>query len=86
MPNALSAQPNQLPAQAQQAPAPNHAQTVAALRHFYMIGKELRGLLADPNVGKSDIRSALIESGHEACRGSDRSADRSRSADGELPG
>jgi hypothetical protein len=62
MPNALTAQPNGMPMQAQQAPAPDHAQTVAALRHFYMIGKELRGLLADPNVGKSDMRSALIDS------------------------
>jgi hypothetical protein len=47
--------------QQQQAPAPTHAQTVAALRHFQIIGKELEGLLLNPEIGKADIRSAIID-------------------------
>lgn len=47
--------------QQQQMPAPSHAQTVAALRHFQMIGKELEGLLLNPDLGKADMRSAIID-------------------------
>lgn len=49
------------PGQQPQAPAPTHAQTVAALRHFQEIGKELEGLLLNPEIGKVDIRSAIID-------------------------
>jgi len=59
MPNALTAPANQMPAQA---PAPNHAQTVAALRHFSMIDKQLKALLNNPNLGKVDIRKSVIDS------------------------
>lgn len=52
-------------AQAQQSPsaspAPTHAQTVAALRHFSAIGKVLDGLLLDPAAGKSDMKSQIID-------------------------
>jgi hypothetical protein len=49
------------PQQPPQMPAPTHAQTVAALRHFQTIGKELEGLLLNPDIGKTDIRSAIID-------------------------
>ncbi len=45
----------------QQPPAPTHAQTVAALRHFDALRKELTGLLKNPDCGKSNIRSAIID-------------------------
>lgn len=50
------------PAQQQNAPPPpTHAQTVAALRHFDAIKGELKTLLANPALGKSDIHSAIID-------------------------
>lgn len=49
------------PQQQQQAPAPSHQQTVAALRHFSAIEDELRGLLADPDLGKADMKSKIID-------------------------
>jgi hypothetical protein len=49
------------PQGAQQAPAPSHQQTVAALRHFGMIEKELGGLLADPDLGRTDMKSKIID-------------------------
>lgn len=42
-------------------PPPSHQQTVAALRHFGAIEKELTSLLADPEVGKADMKSKLID-------------------------
>jgi hypothetical protein len=39
-------------------PAPTHAQTVAALRHFTAIGQELRSLLSNPDLGRASIRDA----------------------------
>lgn len=42
-------------------PAPTHGQTVAALRHFGAIGNVLNGLLSDPAVGKSDLKSKIID-------------------------
>jgi len=49
------------PQMPQQAPAPSHGQTVAAMRHFQAILGELRGLLQDPDLGKADMRSAIID-------------------------
>ena len=53
------------PPQAQQAPqappAPSHAQTVAALRHFSAIMGELNTLIKDPDLGKADMKSAIID-------------------------
>lgn len=49
-------------AQPQQAPAPpSHAETVAALRHFDAIKSELTPLLANPALGKSDLKSQIID-------------------------
>ena len=42
-------------------PPPSHQQTVAALRHFDAIEKELTGLLKSPDCGKADIRSEIID-------------------------
>jgi hypothetical protein len=43
------------------APAPTHGQTVAALRHFDAIISELRDLLSDPSLGKSNVKSKIID-------------------------
>lgn len=60
-----SAQPdNQAPPQQagpQQQPAPDHTQTVAALRHFHAIEGELNTLVKNPNLGRSDVKSAIID-------------------------
>lgn len=42
-------------------PPPSHQQTVAALRHFAAIESELKTLLKNPDLGKSDIKSAIID-------------------------
>ena len=42
-------------------PAPSHAQTVAALRHFDAILGQLKALLKNPDLGKADLRSAIID-------------------------
>ena len=50
------------PQGAQQAPpAPTHAQTVAALRHFTALKRELTVLLKNPDLGKADMKSAIID-------------------------
>lgn len=45
----------------QQVPAPNHQQTVAALRHFDAVKDELMGLMKNPDLGKSSVKSAIID-------------------------
>lgn len=42
-------------------PQPSHAETVAALRHFDAIKKELQTLLKIETLGKADIKSQIIE-------------------------
>lgn len=42
-------------------PPPTHAQTVAALRHFGAIEAELKDLLKNPDLGKADIKEAIID-------------------------
>lgn len=42
-------------------PAPSHQQTVASLRHFDAIETELKKLLKDPDLGRTDIRPAVID-------------------------
>lgn len=42
-------------------PPPTHEQTVAALRHFHAITDEIQGILKDPAVGKSDLKSKIID-------------------------
>lgn len=57
--------PQQGGPQQQQAPqAPpvlSHQQAVAALRHFHAIDMELRALLKDPDLGRADLKSAIID-------------------------
>jgi len=45
----------------QQAPAPTHGQTVAALRHFNAVLGELKGLLQNPDLGKANLKSTIID-------------------------
>ncbi len=56
-----SAMQGGMPQQPPQMPAPSHGQTVAALRHFRAIQEELKTLLADPGIGKSDMKSKIID-------------------------
>jgi hypothetical protein len=49
------------PAGAQAPPPPTHAQTVAALRHFDAIRKELEIIAKDPALGKSSVKSKIID-------------------------
>lgn len=59
---ALSAGVQQAPqAPPQQMPAPSHNQVVAALRHFGAIQKQLDIALKDPELGKTDVRSRMID-------------------------
>jgi hypothetical protein len=47
--------------QVQQMPAPNHQETVAALRHFMAIIGRLKTLLKDPALGRSDCKMQIID-------------------------
>lgn len=42
-------------------PPPSHQQTVAAMRHFDAVERELAALLADPACGKSNMKSKIID-------------------------
>lgn len=42
-------------------PAPTHAQTVAAMRHFSALINELETLRKNPNLGKASIKKDIIE-------------------------
>ena len=53
--------PGQNSAQPAPPPAPSHQQTVAALRHFDAIETELKTLLKNPDLGKSNMRSSIID-------------------------
>lgn len=54
--------PAQPGAPQQAAPAPpTHEQTVIALRHFHAIIGEVQHLLKDPETGKSDMKSRIID-------------------------
>lgn len=59
--NALQGGPPQQGAAPQQTPAPSHVQTVAALHHFHAIQTELEGLMKNPALGKSSIKSEIID-------------------------
>jgi hypothetical protein len=63
-PSALGAPggaPAAAPGQPSQMPAPTHNQTVAALRHFAALAKQLEAALKDPDIGKADIKSKVID-------------------------
>jgi hypothetical protein len=55
------AQAPQAPQAPQMPPAPTHEQTVAAMRHFQAIQDEIEPLLKDPDVGRSDMKSKVID-------------------------
>ena len=57
--NALQGGPAAIPQMP--GPAPTHAQVVAALRHFDAIGNELKLILEDPNLGKSNLKGKIID-------------------------
>lgn len=42
-------------------PAPTHVQTVAVLRHLAALQQELTVLLKNPDLGKADMKSAIID-------------------------
>ncbi len=42
-------------------PPPTHAQTVAALRHFDAVRRELEIIAKDPALGKSSVKSKIID-------------------------
>jgi hypothetical protein len=44
-----------------QTPAPTHSQTVAALRHFAAVNKELEALLKNPDLGKANLQPLIID-------------------------
>lgn len=46
---------------AQQPAPPTHAQTIAALRHFDAIRKEIELIAKDPSLGKSNLKSKIID-------------------------
>lgn len=56
-----SGQPMPQGGQQQQIPQPTHAQTVATLRHLGAIKRELMTLMKNPDLGKSDMKSAIID-------------------------
>jgi hypothetical protein len=49
------------PGQMPQTPAPTHGQTVAALRHFDAIKVKLGAILKDPALGKSSLKSKIVD-------------------------
>ena len=59
--NALGPATGQQPGPPAPPPAPSHQQTVAALRHFAALERELTTLLKDPDLGKSDLKSKIID-------------------------
>lgn len=50
------------PQGAPQMPAPSYGQTMAAVRHFHAIAGQLSGLAQNPELGKSDMKSSIIDS------------------------
>ena len=59
--NALGPATGQQQAPPAPPPAPSHQQTVAALRHFAALERELTTLLKDPDLGKADLKSKIID-------------------------
>lgn len=53
--------PPTVPAQGAAPPTPTHGQTVAVLRHMDAIETELAALLKDPAIGKSNMKSKIID-------------------------
>lgn len=53
--------PLQAGPQQQPVAPPSHAQTVATLRHLHAVNREFGVVLQNPNLGKSDVKSAVID-------------------------
>src|ERR1700683_3087257 len=53
--------PGMQPGGQQQTPAPSHDQTVSSLRHFQAIGSQLKMLLANPDLGRTDMKDTVID-------------------------
>jgi hypothetical protein len=51
--------------QGQQQPAPTHEQTVAALHHTAEVTHQLMTLMKDPDLGKKDARSQIVDASLE---------------------
>lgn len=47
--------------QQQQIPAPTHAQTVAAMRHFWAIRDVIAEVMQDPALGKSSVKKRIVD-------------------------
>jgi hypothetical protein len=63
-PQAMGTAPGDAPGQQSAAPPPpppSHQQTVAALRHFTEIERELTQILKNPDLGKANLRSEIID-------------------------
>jgi hypothetical protein len=60
-PPQLADQQQQQNQQPQQMPAPSHNMTVATMRHMYAIMSSLKTLIANPDLGKTDMKDAIIE-------------------------
>jgi hypothetical protein len=42
-------------------PAPTYQQTVSAVRHMARLERDFRGILAEPNIGKTDVKGPFID-------------------------
>jgi hypothetical protein len=62
---AAAGAPSIVPPQGQQSPSPSHEQTVAALHHTSEVSKQLMSLMRDPELGKKDARSQIIDASLE---------------------
>src|ERR1700688_229559 len=60
-PPQIPQQLDQQPQQGGQVPAPTHSQTVAALRHFQTFLQLEKSWLANPDLGKADLKDTFIE-------------------------
>jgi len=61
MPPPMPQQQDQTQQGPPQTPAPSHAQTVAALRHFQIFMEMEKNWLNNPELGKSDFKDQFIE-------------------------
>ena len=60
--NALRASAGAQPVAPPQRPQITHGQAVAALRHFSAVSRELEQLMKDPELGRSSMKSKIIDS------------------------
>jgi hypothetical protein len=53
------------PPGAQPMPAPTHEQVASGLRHLHEIARHMKGILADPDIGKKNIRPKVFDAAAE---------------------